>query len=222
MKSKFLASIKQAITANTFIKITLSKKSNKKSDLNNLYIRWIEIKGEMHFSFTFRHTTKDVVKNFLLTDGLLQIEDFLGNTFLNGQLFTLENDIKIVYNKKRIPKILRSKPTLKELPALAHDKQKHRFIEPDAPFLQELGISNQKGEVFKNRQAKFKQINKYIEVIDNIISPIVQACDAISGARPGGGSTTIPMGPRCPARRLCRQVTPPVRRTSPAGGSTMS
>lgn len=186
MKSEFLASIKQAITANTFIKITLSKKSNKKSDLNNLYIRWIEIKGEMHFSFTFRHTTKDVVKNFLLMDGLLQIEDFLGNTFLNGQLFTLENDIKIVYNKKRIPKILRSKPTLKELPALAHDKQKHRFIEPDAPFLQELGISNQKGEVFKNRQAKFKQINKYIEIIDGLLKnttlpPTIQIVDMGSG-----------------------------------------
>lgn len=186
MKTEFLGHIKQAIERGIFIKITLSKKSNKQSDLNNLYIRLIEIKEQTHLSFTFRHQTKDVVKNFLLTDGLSQIEQALGDTFLNGQLFTLEKDIKIVYNKKRVPRILQSKATLSALPTLTHDKQKHRFIAPDAPFLQKLGISNQKGQVIKNRQAKFKQINKYIEIIDGLLKntklpPTIQIVDMGSG-----------------------------------------
>lgn len=186
MKENFTKYIQSSIDQQTFIKITLSKKNNKKSDLNNIYIRLVNIKDVMHMSFTYRYQTKDEVKNYLVHDGLHQIEVLMGHQFLNARLFTLMEDISLEYNRKRIPKLRVLKPSILELPNQEHNKRKHRFIAPSAPFLQKLGISNQKGQVIKNRQSKFKQINKYIEIIDSLLKNVdlpetVQIVDMGSG-----------------------------------------
>jgi len=186
MKENFTQFIQSSLDAQTFIKITLSKKNNKTSDLNNIYVRLVNIKKEKHLSFTYRHATKDVVKNFLVSDGLHQIEVLLGEQFLSARLFTLLEDISMDYNRKRVPRILKSNPSMSAQLDQNHNKQKKRFIAADAPFLQKLGISNQKGQVIKNRQSKFKQINKYIEIVDGLLKNVeltetVQIVDMGSG-----------------------------------------
>jgi SAM-dependent methyltransferase len=186
MKENFTKHIQSSIDNQIFIKITLSKKNNKKSDLNNIYIRLVNIKEVSHMSFTYRYTTKDEVKNYSITDGLHQIEVLIGHQFLNARLFTLLEDISLEYNRKRIPRLMTTKPSISELPNQEHNKRKHRYVLPDAPFLKKLGISNQKGQIIKNRQSKYKQINKYIEIVDSLLKNVplpdtVQIVDMGSG-----------------------------------------
>ena len=165
----FLHKTDKAISTNIFVKITLSKKDKKSSDLNNIYIRLINIKNIENLSFQYRYSTKDEVKNYSIKEGIEQLSQLIGTNFLNARLFTIEEDTTIEYSRKRVPHIKTFPPTTKSLPKREHNKQKKRWIEPNAPYLQQLGISNSKGQVIKNRQAKYKQINKYIEIIDSLI-----------------------------------------------------
>lgn len=52
---------------------------------------------------------------------------------------------------------------------MAHDRAKQRLLDPKSPWLHLLGITNVKGEVLSSSQDKWKQINKYLEIIDSLL-----------------------------------------------------
>jgi len=148
----FLQKIDKSIFDNFFVKITLSKKDKKSSDLNNIYIRLINIKSIENLSFQYRYQTKDEVKNYSIKEGIELLGQLIGTNFLNARLFTTKEDVSIEYSRKRVPRSRTFPPSIKTLPKREHNKQKKRWIEPDAPYLQQLGISNSKGQVIKNRR----------------------------------------------------------------------
>ncbi len=164
----FLQHINNSLSANTFVKITLSKMRYRNA-LRNIYIRLIELKGSSHFSFTYHYETKDETKNFSIQDGIEQIQLHLLEDFRNANLFTTEKNFSLETTKKGKVRILETKPTFTEQPKQTHDKQKHRFVNPNRPYLQHLGITNKEGKVLKNWQSKYKQIDKYIEIIDSLL-----------------------------------------------------
>src|SRR5690606_7750650 len=95
---------------------------------------------------------------------------WLGDTFLNADLFTTTADYSLVFNKKRIPKLFQKKPTLREAPEKTHNRKKKQWIDPQkSQYLKALGITNQQGEVLKSSQSKFRQINKFIEIINSLL-----------------------------------------------------
>ena len=54
----------------------------------------------------------------------------------------------------------------KELPSL--ENQKKRMLRGDEPFLISLGVSDATGRVHDKRQGKFRQINKFLEYLDEL------------------------------------------------------
>ena len=55
--------------------------------------------------------------------------------------------------------------------SLEHNKKKKYIIDEGVPvpFLIKLGVMGEDGKVFKNSYDKFRQINKYLEFIDDTI-----------------------------------------------------
>lgn len=168
---QFLEKLQQSIEAATFIKLTLSKPGGHANDLKNVYIRLVEIKGQPTLSFTLRYPTKDVTKNHPIGEGIGIIGLWLGVDFLNGDLFTTTEDISIQHNKKRQPHLFTKSPSLLVAPTSGHNQEKKRWIEADSTnvYLREMGITGADGQVLPTGQKKFKQINKYIEIIDNLL-----------------------------------------------------
>lgn len=166
----FLLALQDSIEQDTFVKITLSKCGGQDKTFKNVYGRLVEIKGRPHLSFTLRYTTRDEVKNFPILEGVGRLGLWLGEDFLNGMLFTKTTDMTIVYNKKRKARLFKAAPTKIETPDRQHDRQKTTFIEAENNvYLRELGIASQQGKVLKSGQRKFRQINKYIEIVDGLI-----------------------------------------------------
>lgn len=50
-----------------------------------------------------------------------------------------------------------------------NDKKKQYFLDGSEPFLYHLGISNEKGRVHDKKQAKFRQINRFLEQVQIIL-----------------------------------------------------
>ncbi len=165
----FTAIIEESLTDQSFIKITLSKPSLK-GDLKNIYGRIISLKDTPHFHFTFRYRTRDEVKNFDLESGLQNILLWLKEDFYNADLFTLNKDYAFKKSKKGKISILKSTPSISKKPSSEHNHQKKEWINvKDNCYLQKLGVLTSKGEVAKSSRRKFRQINKYIEIIDSLI-----------------------------------------------------
>lgn len=167
---KFVEKIAKSIDNHRFVKLTLSKPSTKQSELRNIYARIVELKKQNALSFTLRYQTKDETHNYPIQEGIDKVDNWLGNDFLNADLFTLDEDISLFYSKKRKPRIFTKKPSHKDLLPVQHDKEKKRWINTgNNIYLQEAGIIDQNGKILKRGQKKFRQINKYIEIINNLI-----------------------------------------------------
>ncbi|NBC09862.1 MAG: methyltransferase [Bacteroidetes bacterium] len=169
-KSAFLQNLQESLSEGTFVKLTLSKPGRKGSDLKNVYARLVELKGETALSFTLRYATKDETKNHPIAEALGVIDLWLGEDFLNADLFTTQADISLQYNRKRKARLFRRKPTHEAPPARSHDKPKQYFIEPKGnAYLHAMGITSANGKVKADGQRKFRQINKYIEIVDSLL-----------------------------------------------------
>lgn len=67
----------------------------------------------------------------------------------------------------------------------ANNKKKNYILGGDEPFLKLLGVSDEKGRVFDKKQAKFRQINKFLEFVrdveDKLPAGDLRICDLCCG-----------------------------------------
>lgn len=169
----FVEKLTQSVNNQTFIKITLAKPKGV-TELKNLYGRIVEIKKQPHLSVTFRYNTRDEVKNYSFTEGVLFIEEQLKTTFLNADVWTTEADFSIQIGKKGDVRFS-EKPPSKALDATEkqgltpHNHEKMRRLDPKQPYFHALEITDAKGSVTPTGQKKFRQIDKYIEIIESLV-----------------------------------------------------
>lgn len=176
-----------AFAAGHFLKCTLSKPTPAAPEgLKNIYLRPVLLKAGSRVAFTYRYKTRDEVKNFSATESRQQLEQLLGLRFLNADLFTTEQDAGLSFGKNGKAAFSTQKPTQTDPVDTRHNREKHRLLDPAAPWLHDLGITNTKGEVLPTAQDKWKQINKFLEIIDSLLRahplpPGAQIADMGSG-----------------------------------------
>jgi len=169
-----LKNISESFNQNTLIKISLGNKRDKASELKNIFIKPVTIKTKLKLSFTYRHNTNDSFKNYDLPEALILLEKILLTDFYNADVFTVQQDLHFAFNKDNTGKLISKAASLTLKPeALQHDKQKNRIVEAaNASYLKQLGITNAEGQVKKDMQDKFKQINHYVEIINGIVKEV--------------------------------------------------
>jgi len=164
--------IKQSIERESFVKLTLSTPTDKNSSLLNIYVRFVILKTTPAFSFTYHYKTNDQVKNLSIEEGLNEIKDLIGNSFKNINLFTTESDFSLITSKKGLQTIQKKKATFTELPAASHDRPKVKRVSSNQHYLTLLGITDSDGVIIPKMADKYRQINKYLEIIDGLITSV--------------------------------------------------
>ena len=174
----FFEKLNDSLTRQTFVKLTLSRLRHH-SDVKNIYARLVSVKKQPKIQFTFRFETRDEVKNYDFTEGVLFIQKQLGDNFLTADLFTTDNDFSLQYNKKADnAQFFVKKPTSKPHViarneatggVLSHNIEKKRLLNPSQPYFRALEITDTKGNITPTGQKKFKQIDKYIEIIASLL-----------------------------------------------------
>ncbi len=171
MVEPFIAAFRESCARGTFLKCTLSRPTEEVSaGLKNIYLRPVSLKKGLRIAFTYRYATRDEVKNFTVEEAEAQLQHLLGKQFRNADLFSTDRDYSWALAHPERPPVWRSKPAAnRQAPDLRHDREKKRWISPTAPWLRELGIANQAGQILPSAQDKWKQINKYVEVVESLL-----------------------------------------------------
>lgn len=166
----FLSHLAAALADATLVKLTLSKPRPAAGDWHNVYARLAEIKGQPMLTCTLRFATRDETRNLPLPDAPAQVGAWLEGAFRNADLFTTTTQYSLQLSKKG-KGLLRQSPYQGEAPAsLAHDHTKQRPLsQATGQWLHDLGIAGPNGQVLQQGQRKFKQINKYIELIGHLL-----------------------------------------------------
>lgn len=186
---KFHAAFDASLERKSFVKLTLAKYKGAEAGLKNVYVRLVVVKKQPHLSFLFRYETKDVVKNFPHDEARERIRASLGGEFFSAHLFTLEADLQLEFNRRRVPRLVVRPPTFTEPPSPEHDRPKKHAIKPGAAlWLRELGVTNERGEVRPAMGDKLRQINKFVEIIEDLYaSSVLKREERISVVDMGAG-----------------------------------
>jgi SAM-dependent methyltransferase len=170
---EFVTTLAQTISSQTFVSLSLGNYKGSEENLKNLYVKRILIKKEEKLSFTYRYKTRDIVKNFSIEEGIALIETGLINGFRVATIFSTEFDLLLEMQKHDKIILKKKAATSRATPSMDHDKSKKRLISAlDKSYLTELNITDQSGNVFKNAQDKYKQINHYVELLSSLIKEI--------------------------------------------------
>ncbi|MDP2723721.1 MAG: SAM-dependent methyltransferase [Bacteroidales bacterium] len=167
---RLLLIIDESLSNTEFIKLTLSSKKDTSGEVKNIYAKVVSIKAGTLMSIVFRYPTKDVTKNFTFDEGIELIKTSLEKDFMQAILLTANKDVHFMQfpNGKSTIKQQEASQQLKLV--FLHDKQKTLFISPENNlYLQLLGVTTVDGKIKKGMEDKFRQINKYVEVVSHVV-----------------------------------------------------
>ena len=166
---KFFEKLDSALKNNALVKMTLSKPLAKNNELRNIYVKPILLKDNKMYQFTYRYERRDETKNFNAGQTMEQVNNLVPEVFQNVSLFTLTEDVTLLVSKKGKPTLMCKKINEKREADLSHDHEKQRLIDPSNPWWHLLGLTSRDGKVLADMQHKFKQICKYVEIVDGVM-----------------------------------------------------
>ena len=143
------------------------------SEVSKVRIRPVEIKGKLLFQCQETVGTKEFHKNMTKDDVITQIRDWMNGTFKQMQLESDTCTASVLVSKKGTMTI-KKKPHMKGTGKpvnLAHNRKKRYILEEGipVPFLQDLGVMTKEGKIVRTRYDKFRQINRFLEFIEDIL-----------------------------------------------------
>lgn len=166
--------LKDTVLSEKFIYGVLSNVKKKgETTFSKVNIKPVLIKEEKKFQFTFEYEKKVIHENLNLLESIEKIKKLLDQYFRQAMIFTTEVDYQILISKKGKVTILKKKPT-KDNIDLSHNRKKTYIIEDGEPcdFLIRLGVMNENGKVFSKKYDKFRQINRFLEMVADVIPKI--------------------------------------------------
>ena len=153
------------------IKIVISNKINKENKYNKISIFLKENKKKEYYQIE-KYTDKQVFHENIEKEELRdKILEFVYNNYkqLNGWSEKTTFDMKI--SKKGKILLSKSKTNNTKLSNKSHNKEKNYILKEGTTIkpLIDLGVFTKEGKVVNSKYDKYKQINRFIEIIDDEI-----------------------------------------------------
>ena len=179
-RERFLAALAEAVADGSAQRVLLSKPVDKGDDLERVTARPLLLRGERVLSLVFKHRTRDITKNEPVAVALETLAALVGARFAHAHLFARDAELQLMMSRKGRWTLHRAKAGTADAtqPAVAaasddepaqHDRRKRRYVSLDSPFLVELGITTARHELVPAMARKWKQINKFVEVMSHAL-----------------------------------------------------
>lgn len=168
------------------IQIILSGAKNKEG-ASKVRIRPVIIREKLLFQCTKTVGPKELHENFGKTEAIIQTENLLIGEFKQMQLEHSTGTVSVLVSKKGKLTIKERKKmgvrtnqtdgdeTARRL-ELSHNRKKKYILEEGKPvgFLIDLGVMTQEGKIVRSRYDKFRQINRFLEFIEDILPKLAK------------------------------------------------
>ena len=178
---------------NLLKKAVLSKPNDKSIQKTVLTKRSISKKDALQAE-TFHKDNKATHKNLFLDELNVNNLSELLCEFKQINLITTigECELRIsssgkitLLGDKKLERAINEAAAIPSSEALSNNREKKRILDGSEPFLRRLGVSDENGRIFDKKQSKFKQINRFLEIIrdceDKLPSDKIRICDLCCG-----------------------------------------
>ena len=171
-KAALLDVVRDRLSDGTFVKATLGKYRGNGPEARCTVSR-VVIKSSEHLQFVTRCGTQETAQNFALEAALAHLAGLICGDYFSVTVFSTLEDVSLVYSNKRVPALARRKPAMTEAPLTEHNRAKAYLVDTAAPYLAQLGVTQTRKpgeppEVKPSMYGKFRQICRFVEIIDGL------------------------------------------------------
>lgn len=166
--------IAAAIESGDCLALTLSgkRKGNANIEADKITVRPVTVRHEPSYQFAWRTGSRESHENLAPAAARQRVAELFGTIFEHCHAFTTMADYHARRRGAGKVKLTKRPPSKRppEEPA-AHDRVKRRII-PEGmpvPFLVEIGVMTPAGQVRAAMMRKFRQINRFLELVDDIV-----------------------------------------------------
>ncbi|MDB5387876.1 MAG: SAM-dependent methyltransferase [Planctomycetaceae bacterium] len=162
-----------------FIEVVISQPRRNAStstaeSLRKVTGRPVVLKDGRRIQLTLQFEKRQTHENVLPQDAPIRCLSLLQQDFEHLHLFTKQSDIAVRRQRDGSYHWRQSRPTkvgtATEL-QVAHNRSKKYLIPENEPcaFLTEIGVMNREGQVLAAKQNKFRQINRFLELVNDVL-----------------------------------------------------
>lgn len=167
---EFMRLLEKSLTKQNFKGARLYNKRNKDSKVNQLLGRPTIIKETYHISLISRTDKQDTTKNYTPKQFIDLVLEKLNENYYIAEFSTDKYNYFLTIYPNGKAKLRHKVVEEKQAISLDHNKKKERYIKAENnEYLKLLDITTSQYAVKNKAQDKFKQINKYIEIIHDIL-----------------------------------------------------
>ncbi|MBR3890746.1 MAG: SAM-dependent methyltransferase [Bacilli bacterium] len=126
---------------------------------------------KMEYQFSYFFENRVVHSNLNKDDAINETTTLITSIFKQALVTCKEHEYHLLSNKSGKVTIIKRNVENKKLSNVSHDKEKQYIIKDNTvvPFLVELGVMNIAGKVLNDKYDKFRQINRFVEFVDDIV-----------------------------------------------------
>jgi SAM-dependent methyltransferase len=146
-------------------------------------LRYVDLKGGRHLQVTEFDERQSHTRNAPADSAEAGevVDELLRAPYGNWHVETTGETLRLRYTKKGKLLLHREQDAREQW--TDHDRTKQRVLDPAAPFLVELGISDHHGKVKPSRQSKYKQIEEFCKLLAPALDEAI-AAGRIATGRP--------------------------------------
>jgi SAM-dependent methyltransferase len=149
-------------------------------------VRPVDLTTGRHLQFSDYDGRSTTVTNLAPADGVRRFAELLDAGFGTVYVKTVHADLQLIHSKKGVPRLVTHRPTATAVDT-SHDRSKRRILDEHAPFLQVVGITDDRARVKPTARAKYRQVERFIEIVEHTLP-------GPDGLAPGASLRAVDLG----------------------------
>ena len=142
------------------------------STFSKTKIRPLLLKGELIFQAEEQRGKQAFHKNLNIDEAILYVENCLAHDFRQGEITSAKGKGTVLVSKKgKMTVKFKQQARIITQKTLEHNRKK-QYLLPEGtpvPFLVDLGVMTKEGQIVHSRYDKYRQINRFLEFIEDIL-----------------------------------------------------
>jgi SAM-dependent methyltransferase len=168
---ELLNTLTEQLSSGLFAGGTISQPRMKSDELKRVRLKPVELQAELHIQFEYQYERILNHENIPVNDLHDKLKELL-ERFRQVHLEFANEKVHIQISKKFKVLWKSEKVTSEKVVNLSHNRKKNYLLDENTPypFLIRLGVQTPEGKVRNQHHDKFRQINRFVEFIDDSLA----------------------------------------------------
>jgi hypothetical protein len=129
----------------------------------------VVVRDALRYRWRYHYATRTTDEHLAAEETVRRLVHLIGGEFRQAHLRATDADYQVLADGSGT-KVLR-RPATKPVASRDHDRQKRHVLADGVavPFLVELGVQTSAGKVKAQRQDKFRQVNRFLELVEDVL-----------------------------------------------------